>query len=80
VVWAAAHVGHWDRLTGLLDEVEETLGPVEVLVDNAGTAPLFPSLEQVSEQLRDKVIDSNLKGPFRLMAMAGTWMIARGVG
>ncbi|SEF67568.1 NAD(P)-dependent dehydrogenase, short-chain alcohol dehydrogenase family [Thermomonospora echinospora] len=76
----AAHVADWDRLTGLLDEVDSELGPVDILVNNAGIAPLYPSLDEVSEELFDKVIGVNLKGPFRLMAAAGRRMAANGGG
>ncbi len=75
-----AHVGDWDRLATLLDEVAEALAPVDVLVNNAGIAPLYPSLDGVSEELFDKVIAVNLKGPFRLMAAAGKRMAANGGG
>jgi NAD(P)-dependent dehydrogenase (short-subunit alcohol dehydrogenase family) len=76
-----AHVGDWERLPGLLDEVEAEHGrPVDVLVNNAGIAPLYPNLEQVSEQLLDKVLAVNVKGPFRLMALAGARMVAAGGG
>lgn len=76
----AAHVGDWDRLGTLLDEVEEALGPVDVLVNNAGIAPTYPSLDEVSEELFDKVFAVNVKGPFRLLAAAGKRMAARGGG
>ena len=76
----AAHVGEWDRLELLLDEVEQELGPVDVLVNNAGIAPTYPSLDEVSEALFDKVFAVNVKGPFRLMAAAGRRMAARGGG
>ncbi|WP_341771238.1 glucose 1-dehydrogenase [Amycolatopsis acidicola] len=75
-----AHVGEWDGLGPLLDEVEQALGPVDILVNNAGIAPTYPSLAEVSETLFDKVIGVNLKGPFRLMAVAGERMAARGGG
>ncbi|GAA2850965.1 SDR family oxidoreductase [Pseudonocardia halophobica] len=76
----AAHVGDWDRLDPLLDEVEQELGPLDVLVNNAGMAPLYSSLEEVSEALFDKVFAVNVRGPFRLMAAAGKRMVARGGG
>ncbi|MBN9737863.1 MULTISPECIES: glucose 1-dehydrogenase [unclassified Pseudonocardia] len=76
----AAHVGEWDRLDPLLDEVEQELGPVDVLVNNAGIAPVYPSLDAVSEALFDKVFAVNVKGPFRLMAAAGRRMAPRGGG
>jgi NAD(P)-dependent dehydrogenase (short-subunit alcohol dehydrogenase family) len=45
-----------------------------VLVNNAGMAPLYPSLVDVSEELFDRVIGVNLKGPFRLTALVGARM------
>ncbi|GAB3571318.1 SDR family oxidoreductase [Amycolatopsis endophytica] len=76
----AAHVGDWDRLGPLLDEVEDALGPVDVLVNNAGIAPVYPSLDEVTETLFDKVVAVNVKGPFRLMAAAGKRMAGRDGG
>ena len=46
------------------------LGKVDVLVNNAGMSPLYPSLPEVTEELFDKVIGVNLKGPFRLMTLS----------
>jgi NAD(P)-dependent dehydrogenase (short-subunit alcohol dehydrogenase family) len=75
----AAHVGDWDGLTRMVDAVYGELGRIDVLVNNAGMAPLYPSLTEVSEDLFDKVVGVNLKGPFRLTALVGTRM-ARGAG
>ena len=47
-----------------------------MLVNNAGMAPLYPSLGAVTEDLFDKVIAVNLKGPFRLGALVGERMQA----
>ena len=72
----ASHVGHWDELDGLVDAVYDRFGRLDVLVNNAGMSPLYPSLEEVSEDLFDKVIGVNLKGPFRLSALVGSRMAA----
>jgi NAD(P)-dependent dehydrogenase (short-subunit alcohol dehydrogenase family) len=72
----ACHVGHWDELTDLVDSVYERHGRLDVLVNNAGIAPLYPSLVEVTEELFDKVIGVNLKGPFRLSALVGSRMAA----
>jgi NAD(P)-dependent dehydrogenase (short-subunit alcohol dehydrogenase family) len=72
----ACHVGHWDELDALVDTSYDTFGRVDVLVNNAGMSPLYPSLPEVTETLWDKVLDLNLKGPFRLSALVGTRMAA----
>jgi NAD(P)-dependent dehydrogenase (short-subunit alcohol dehydrogenase family) len=72
----ACHVGRWSDVEGLVDAVYGELGRVDVLVNNAGMSPLYPSLVDVSEELFDKVIGVNLKGPFRLTALVGDRMAA----
>lgn len=70
------HVGHWDELDGLVDAVYDRFGRIDVLVNNAGMSPMYDSVESVSEQLFDKTLGVNLKGPFRLAALVGTRMAA----
>jgi NAD(P)-dependent dehydrogenase (short-subunit alcohol dehydrogenase family) len=70
----ATHVGRWDDVEALAGAVYEEFGKVDVLVNNAGMSPLYPSLAEVSEDLFDKVIGVNLKGPFRLTALVGQRM------
>ena len=74
------HVGHWDELQALYDFAYSTFDKVDILVNNAGMSPLYPSLVDVSEDLFDKVIGVNLKGPFRLTALFGERMKAAGSG
>lgn len=70
------HVGHWDELDGLVEAAYAEFGRVDVLVNNAGMSPLYPSLSAVSEELFDKVVGVNLKGPYRLSALIGERMAA----
>lgn len=64
------HVGDWDALPGFVEAVVQQLGGIDVLINNAGIAPTAASSVEVSESLFDKTIDVNLKGPFRLSALA----------
>jgi len=70
------HVGDWQQVDAMVDTVYERFGRIDVLVNNAGMSPLYPSLAEHTEALYDKVFDVNLKGPFRLMANVGTRMAA----
>ena len=76
----ACHVGRWGDLEALTDAVYSEFGRADILVNNAGMAPLYPSLDTVTEALFDKVVDVNLKGPFRLCAVMGARMAAAGRG
>ncbi len=74
------HVGQWDAIEPAVNSVIERFGKIDVLVNNAGIAPLAPSLLEASESLFDKTIEVNLKGPFRLMAVIGSHMKERETG
>jgi NAD(P)-dependent dehydrogenase (short-subunit alcohol dehydrogenase family) len=74
------HVGRWDELPGLVEAAYGTFGRVDVLVNNAGIAPTAPSSLDVSEDLFDKTVGVNFKGPFRLSALIGERMVEAGSG
>lgn len=76
----ACNVSSWSDCDQLIESVYRELGRVDVLVNNAGLSPLYPSEDAVTESLFDKVIGVNLKGPFRLAAEIGTRMVAAGGG
>lgn len=72
----ACHVGRWDEVERLVAATYDQFGRVDVLVNNAGVSPLYATLGEVTEELFDKVIAVNLKGPFRLSALVGERMAA----
>jgi NAD(P)-dependent dehydrogenase (short-subunit alcohol dehydrogenase family) len=70
----AYHAGSWSDADRLAEEAYAEFGHVDVLVNNAGLSPLYPSLDAITEELWDKVLDVNLKGPFRLSVLVGSRM------
>ena len=63
----------------LVDSVEEALGPVDVLVANAGLSRVQP-FEQVSAEDFDDVVAVNLRAPFLLARRVVPGMRERGFG
>src|ERR1700682_3098558 len=57
------HVGDWDEYGALIDASIAEFGRIDVLVNNAGIAPVPPSLREVTSELFDKTLAVNLKGP-----------------
>ncbi|HEY3484138.1 MAG TPA: SDR family oxidoreductase, partial [Ilumatobacteraceae bacterium] len=76
----AYHAGSWSDADRLFQTVIDEFGTVDVVVNNAGMSPLYPSVDAITEDLYDKVMSVNLKGPFRLSALAGTHMAANDGG
>lgn len=69
------HVGKWDECDELARRALDHFGKVDVLVNNAGMSPIYPSIVEITEALYDKVMDVNLKGAFRLSAVLGNAMM-----
>jgi NAD(P)-dependent dehydrogenase (short-subunit alcohol dehydrogenase family) len=76
----ACHVGRWDDIDKLVEQAYATYGRIDILVNNAGLSPLYETESTLSEELFDKVLAINLKGPFRLCALIGERMAADELG
>jgi NAD(P)-dependent dehydrogenase (short-subunit alcohol dehydrogenase family) len=72
----ACHVGRWGDCEALIEATLHRFGRIDVLVNNAGMSPTYESLDSVTEQLWDKTVAVNLKGPFRLAVLAARHMAA----
>jgi len=79
---AVAHaldVRDTDAIDAVAGEVEATLGPIDVLVNNAGLCVITPSVD-VSDAEWQLHVDVMLTGPFKLARRIGREMLARGGG
>ena len=67
-----------DQITAMFDRIEDQLGPVSILVNNAGIANPGDFLETSLEQFQ-AVIDVNLTGTFVALQRAAKAMVANNI-
>jgi NAD(P)-dependent dehydrogenase (short-subunit alcohol dehydrogenase family) len=75
----AADMCDIDQITALLERVESEHGPLDILVNCQGTTEIRPAVE-VTEDVYDRILDTNLKSVFFCCTGFGRRMIARGSG
>jgi NAD(P)-dependent dehydrogenase (short-subunit alcohol dehydrogenase family) len=76
----AFHAGHWDEAELLCAFVYAELGRCDVLVNNAAIAPTYSDPAAITQELWDKTIAVNVRGPFRLSMLIASRMKAAGGG
>jgi acetoacetyl-CoA reductase len=72
-------VSDFDACVASVKEIEEELGPIDVLVNNAGITP-DTTMKRMSRQMWDEVIDVNLGGCFNMAKAVFDGMQARKYG
>jgi NAD(P)-dependent dehydrogenase (short-subunit alcohol dehydrogenase family) len=77
--YARLDVTDRDSFTAFLDDVERELGPIDVLVNNAGICPAGRFLEEPDE-ITERTIEINLFGVILGTKMAAERMVKRGRG
>lgn len=66
-------------VTALIDETQAALGPISILVNNAGIG-LFGPAHEKSEADWDRVLNTNLKSAFLVSRAVAPAMVQRGAG
>jgi NAD(P)-dependent dehydrogenase (short-subunit alcohol dehydrogenase family) len=74
----AAHVGDSSAVHRLVDETVRLSGRLDVVVNNAGTNPVYGPLLEADGQAFDKIVSINLKGPLELARAAYPHLRERG--
>lgn len=69
-----------NEIEGVVQAAVEEFGRIDILLNNAGTSPVFTSAVQVEEWAWDKILDTNLKGLFFFATAVARHMIERGKG
>ena len=69
-----------DELRHLVDTVGQELGRIDVLVNNAGTTPVFGPVQEIDERAWDVIMNTNVKSMFYLSVMAREAMCLHGEG
>lgn len=75
-----AHVGRAEEMEQLVTQTLDVFGRVDIVVNNAGTNPHFGPLLTADESQFDKIMDTNVKGAFRLCKAVAPHMERHGGG
>ncbi len=76
----ACNAGYKDQLQALVDETHAKLGPIDVLVGNAGVNPFHGPMSEISDEAYDKIMSTNVKANHWLAQMVIPDMLEKGCG
>ncbi|MDB5084785.1 MAG: 3-oxoacyl-ACP reductase [Bacilli bacterium] len=74
-----ADVGSRPQVNAMFEKVERELGPVEILVNNAGIAPFEPFM-QLTDETWDRTYNTNVKSIYMCSQLAARTMIEHKYG
>ncbi len=75
-IYCRGDVGRAEDREAMIEQVRDEFGRLDVLVNNAGiTSPGRKDLLDADEDSFDRVVATNLKGPYFLTQLAARWMI-----
>jgi len=76
----ACNAGYKDQLQALVDATRKKLGPIDVVVGNAGINPFYGPMSKIPDEAYDKIMATNVKSNHWLVQMVAPDMIERGGG
>ena len=75
-----AHLGKMEDVKKVADTAKAAFGKVDILINNAGTSPVFASFLESDERLWDTIMNLNVKGLFFLSQAVAKHMKEMGGG
>jgi len=76
----SAHLGKMEDVRKVADTARVAFGKVDILINNAGTSPVFASFLESDEKLWDAIMNLNLKGLYFLSQAVAKGMKQQGGG
>ena len=76
----ACNIGYKEQLEALVAETRQRLGPVDILVANAGVNPFYGPMADIPDSAFDKIMNSNVRSNHWLCQMVAPDMVAGGGG
>lgn len=76
----ACNIGYKEQLQALVGETRRRLGPIDILVANAGVNPFYGPMAEIPDSAFDKIMNSNVRSNHWLCQMAAQDMVERGGG
>jgi len=76
----ACNAGYKDQLQALVDATHRELGPIDILVGNAGVNPFYGPMSKIPDDAYDKIMSTNVKANHWLVQMVAPDMLEAGNG
>lgn len=76
----ACNIGYKEQLQNLVDETRNRLGPIDILVSNAGVNPFYGPMSEIPDSAYDKIMNSNVRSNHWLCQMVAPDMVAKKKG
>ena len=76
----ACNIGYKDQLENLVETTRSRLGPIDILVSNAGVNPFYGRMSEIPDSAFDKTMNSNVRSNHWLAHMVAPDMVAKGQG
>ena len=76
----ACNIGYKEQLEALVAQTRAELGPIDILVANAGINPFYGPMSEIPDSAFDKIMNSNVRSNHWLCQMVAPDMVERGGG